>query len=218
MSAILKLLDPLRTVFGVFQHIGLKDSKKHGPILPIGLSRVITEDYLSVGYIDADGNIRDMFVLEPGKHRVMCPSDVHVVIDCAVKARWSVRWPSRFNPADPTRVEASLVRPRSQREEMQDYVNERLAQVLAGENARKLRSGEAEIDFSQDNYDEDLEDDMDSPLSVYQLEGLVSHLERDLEHKRKAIKDLDTPPAKPAKPSKVPGPTVEELPQEEVDH
>lgn len=201
MAGILKVMDKFRMLVGIVKHKGPKQDMQHGPLLPIGLSRVTCDGILTIGYIDADGTIRDMFALDPGTHRVRCPSEVSVVVDCDKSTVWNVLWPSRFNPSDPTRIEAALVRPRSPKEEMADYVNQLFARTQQGMIAEALRTGNAELDISQDDYTEDLEEDYAAPLSVYQLQDMVKLMEADVRRKQEAEKAAAKPPAKPpAKP------------------
>lgn len=179
MSAIFK------GVFAeVIRHLGPKGDTDKDYIFPVGRFKLNTTDDLTVAYVNHEGgDIRDMFVLEGGRsHIVMRPLGVVVTVECDKKTSWSVRWPGRFNPADPTRVEAELVRPRSQKEEIQDYLNEVAARTLDAERARKIRSGEAEFDFSNEDFSEEHEDDMDTPLSVHQLKDMIDIMQEDLKH------------------------------------
>lgn len=162
-------------------------------IFPVGLSKVTTDSMLSIAYIDRHGQVQSMFVLNPGQHRVSLPAHVHVVVSTAKNAKWSVRWPSRFEPSDPNRISAALVSPKSQKEEMQDYLNEIVARALSGQQAQQLRDGTAEFDPTQDDYSEYHEDDHDSPLSVYQMQLIMDQFSTEIEQKRHE----GSPPAEP---------------------
>lgn len=188
------------------QYVGPAQSSIDDIILPVGLSRVKTSSHLSIAYINPDGQVTDMFVLDPGQHTVRLPSARSIVVDCDKKCNWIVIRPGRFCPSDPARVSAAMVRPRTQREEMQDYLNEMLARATGGRLAQQLRSGQAEIDISQDDYEDD-EDDSDSPLSVHQLEGLVSGLQADLKRKLASAK----PSPAVDEPLKVDSPEFDEV-------
>lgn len=193
MAAVLSIMDKVRTsITGVVQHTGPKEDVKHGPLLPVGYSKFTCSDMVTIGYISDEGTIRDMFALDAGTHFLMCPSDVHVVVDCAPKSKWSVAWPSPFNPFDPTRVNASLVRPRSPKEEMQDYINEVYARALGGERAQMLRTGKAEIDMDNDDWDDD-DDSFDAPMSVHQMQNMVDILQQDLVRKQELMDKLKAP-------------------------
>lgn len=165
--------------------VGPQDSSKD-EVLPVGLCRVSCMDIIGIGFVNADGEVQSMFSLNPGKeHIVNVPSDVQVVVECSPKVKWFVKWSNRFNKSDPTRIEAALLRPRSDREEMQDYFNELTARALGGELASQLRSGVAEFDHTNDDYSEDHEDDCVTPFSTYQLGLIIDQLQADLKHQVK---------------------------------
>lgn len=162
-----------------------KASSEKTEVFPVGRSIVHTDGILTVSYISADGQLKGLFVLDPGRHHVMCPDDVLVDVDCKPSVRWSVRWPNRYNPFDPVRMEVSVVRPLNEREEMREYMNELLARSLGGKVAEQLRSGEAEIDVTADDYSEQYEEEEDTHLSVHQLSIIMANVERDLMAARK---------------------------------
>lgn len=169
------------------------------PVFPKGLSRVSTTHPLAVAYVL--GNVtHHMFVLDPGVHTVKYPGNYNVIITSDKLCKWSVRWPSRFDKANPTRVAAALIRPKSQREEMADYVNEMVARAIGGKTQEQLRSGQAEVDISEEDWREETEDDYDSPLSIYQMELIMNSMANDIKAARaaKAKQDSGTPP--PDKP------------------
>lgn len=190
-----RLYDAKRLFAGYVEHKGPKTDIE-APLLPIGRSVIMTGGHLSIAFVSPDGIAQTMFVLDPGRHIVRCPEQVSVVVECDKSVKWSVRWPGRFNPADPTRVDASLVRPRTQKEEMQDFVNEMIARTVRGVTAQQLREGKAEIDVENDNYDEDMEDDYDSPLSAHQMELIMEEMNREIvrQHRVEAKK---APPRDP---------------------
>lgn len=160
------------------------------PIFPVGRSICYTTGMLSIAFINPDSTVRDLFVLDPGKHDVMCPSDVFVEVNCDKNVKWHVRWPNRFNPFDPVRVEASVLRPKNDREEMRDYLNELVARSVGGDTAEMLRSGKAVIDLENDNYDEDEDEDQDTPLSIHQMGLIMDELQKDIVKARSRTKDI----------------------------
>lgn len=180
------------------QHTGPTD-KKASELFPNGISNLTTNEILTMAYISEDGEVLNMFALDPGTHKVRVPSNVSVIVSTSKNTKWSVRWPSRWEPADSTRIAAALVRPLTPLEEMQDYLNITAARALAGENARKLKAGEATMDFSQDDYSEDHEDDHDSPLSIHQMELIMGQLQQDL---RQSQKTAQSTPAEPQTPTR----------------
>lgn len=161
--------------------------------IPVGLSRVTCTGFIGVAFINVGSKcVSSMFSLEPGKvHVVKCPEDVLVMVECEPDVQWFVSYSNRFNQSDPTRVETSLVRPRSQREEMQDYLNEVAARAAGEEHARMLREGRAEFDMDNDDWSETHEDDHIAPLSVYQMEGILKVLQEDIAAQRQHQKDIE---------------------------
>lgn len=165
---------------------------------PVGLCTINTSTYLSLTFIDADGSAFHLFCLNPGRHTVNRPhTAVHIMAETTTDNRWSITQPSRFQPSDPTRVSAALVRPLSQREEMQDYVNELISRALGGKLADDLRAGKAELDLSEDDYSEEHEDDHDSPLSTYQMQILIDELSQELALKQGKPTSPEPPPPNP---------------------
>lgn len=150
--------------------------------LPCGLSRVTCQGFLGIGFVDVENkNIVSMFSLEPGKrHVIRRPENVRVIVECEPETVWFVEYSNRFNQSDPNRVEAALLRPRSPKEEMQDYLNEVAARALGKEIADGLRKGTLEIDMENDDYSEYLEDDEHAPLSVHQMRMIIDELEKDI--------------------------------------
>lgn len=167
-------------------------------VLPVGISRVQTDGYLGIAYVTQDGETLSMFCLNPGKarHIVHCPKNVMVVVECDATCKWSVKKSNRYEPADPNRVEMAVVRPKSDFEEMQDYLNEAAARALGAENARKLRSGEMEIDTSMDDYSDEHEQDAHVPLSIHQMTLITEQISQDIKKEKKRLASLA-----PAKPS-----------------
>lgn len=161
--------------------------------IPVGLSRVTCNGFIGIAFINPESKeIVSMFSLEPGKrHVVKCPDGVLVVVECAPDVQWYVEYSNRFNKSDPTRVETTLVRPRTQQEEMQDYLNEVAARAAGAEHARMLREGKAEFDMSNDDWSETHEDDQIAPLTVYQMEGILKILQEDIAAERQVQKDIE---------------------------
>lgn len=189
------------------KHKGRKDSAK-AELLPVGLSRVITDGQLGIAFVSADGEVTDMFSLDPGKHRVKFPGDRHVIVECDPSVQWTVMWPGRFNLSDPTRIDASIVRPRSQQQELQDYVNELSARTMSRLEADALRSGNAEMDISQDDYTEELpEDDTIGLPSIHQLGIMIDELKKDLEYQRQVEAEEISDPSPTEDPLLPPGGT-----------
>jgi hypothetical protein len=175
-------------------HVGIPAPEE--PILPVGISRVTCNGYLSIGFINDDGETLSMFTLNPGTHIIRRPSDVHVILQCEQDTQWFVYWPGRFDRSDSTKISETLIRPRSSQEEMADYLNEMIARVSSRKSSEMLRSGKAEIDFSDEDYEDD-SDDYDSPLSVHQMSLIMDVLEADIKAKHKKS---STPPAQPGEP------------------
>lgn len=165
----------------------------NGNVFPVGLCRVACTDFIGVAYVDPVGReIVSMFSLEPGKiHVVKTPDNVDVVVECDPAAQYFVSYSTRFNKSDPTRIESTLIRPKTPQEEMQDYLNEVAARAASAEISRALREGRAEFDMTNDDYDEDKEDDEIAPLSVYQMEGILKVMQEDLAAKYAAQKDIE---------------------------
>lgn len=163
----------------IINYVG-DDVDASDPILPIGICKVATHKPLSISYVDHNGECVNMFVLEPGTHNVKRQKNVNVIVSCDDDNKWSVIIPRRFERSDDTRIAAALVRPKSQSEEMQDYLNEIVARAIGGQTAQKLRSGNAEFDHSEEDYDFDKEDDEDTPLSVHQMNIIMDELQKDL--------------------------------------
>lgn len=170
-----------------------------------GINRVTTDGQLGIAFID-NGEVTDMFSLDRGTHRVKFPGNgVIAVVECDPDTHWFVKSGGVFNPADPTRVDAALIRPKSQREEMQDYMNDLAARAMARSEQDMLRSGQAEFDPTEDDYSEDLEEDGTAPLSLSQLGLIMKELELDIKASRKQsdIEEeappvaLKTPPSGP---------------------
>lgn len=190
----------LKTHFYSYQ--GPHDHTKDGTnALPSGLSRVTCSDFIAIAFLNRDEprEIINMFSLEPGKqHVVRTPDNVDVVIECGPKVKWSVKYSHRFNRSNPNRV-AVPIRPRTQQEEMQDYLNEAAARAFGKDIADKLRSGRAEFDISQDDYAEHYEDDEIAPLTTHQLSLIINEIQKDIQHiqkmeqKQKDIED-EAPP------------------------
>lgn len=191
--------------------VGTADSSK-GEIFPVGRCKVVCDGMLAVAFITSDGVAMSMFVLTPGTHTVQTPDGVQVVVECDKRVRWSVTIPGRFNPSNPDRVSASLVRPRTQQEEMQDYLNEIVARALGGQQAQQLRSGQAEFDHSQDDYTEDSEDDYDTPLSVHQMTMIMDELQRDLVAQMKREQDSSVPKDGSSPGAPAPGSNQSQMP------
>lgn len=195
-------------------YVGPKDQDLE-PLFPVGLCKVITEDYLTVAFV-RDNAAQDVFCLDPGVHRVRTPEGVRVHTSCSKQNKWSVVWPGRFDNADPTRIEVGLVRPRSPLQEQQDYMNEIMARTSARETAELLRSGRAEFDPSQEDYDFEQDgEDMEAPFSTHQMQLIVEQLQRDMARqvKQKAAPAADqaaqaqpdkADQAKPGKAASVP--------------
>lgn len=180
--------------------------------IPAGLSRVSCTGFIGVAFISMESKeVISMFSLEPGKvHVVRRPDNVLVVVECDPAVHWSVVYSNRFNKSDPTRVETSLVRPRSQREEMQDYLNEVAARAAGEEHARMLREGRAEFDMDNDDWSETHEDDHIAPLSVYQMEGILKVLQEDIAAQRQ--QQIDIEEEAPLTTLKTPSSSVNEPP------
>lgn len=161
--------------------------------LPPGLSRVTCFDFIGIAFVDVENkNILSMFSLEPGKrHVVRRPENVAVIVECAADTVWFVEYSNRFNKSDPNRVEAALLRPRTPKEEMQDYLNEVAARALGREISEGLRKGTHEFDMENDDYSEYLEDDEHAPLSVHQMKLIINELEKDLAAEIAAKKQMD---------------------------
>lgn len=181
-----------------------KIEKHTGPLkepttthFPIGMCKVTTNELLSLAYIEENGEIINMFVLNPGTHRVKVPNNVKIVVNCDKKTDWSVRWPSRFEKADSTRVAAALIRPLTQQEEMHDYMQEVLARSQRTELQNQMRAGNVEIDVTNEDWRDHIEEDHDSPLSVHQLELMVEQLRTDFAATQKRQQQNNTPSAEP---------------------
>lgn len=182
------MFDSLRT-HRLFNE-GPSDASDINP-LPVGLSRVsCIGGYIGIAFVNHESReILSMFSLEPGKvHVVNVPNGVHVVVECESDVRWSVSYSNRFNKSDPTRIETTLLRPRTPQEEMQDYLNEVAARAAGDEVASNLRSGNYEVDMENDDYSEHLEDDLHAPLTVYQMEGIINEIQKDIEYENMLIK------------------------------
>lgn len=149
-------------------------------VLQAGINRITTNGQLGIAFIE-QGEVTDMFSLDPGTHRVKYPGDhVIAIFECEPETKWFVKYGGWFNPSDPTRIEASLVRPRTQQQEMQAYMNELAARAFGKQISDELRSGQAEFDASQDDYSLDHEDDTQAPLSVYQLKHMMDEIQAEI--------------------------------------
>lgn len=171
-------------------YVGPLDGQQGIDVFQPGINRVSCDGQLGIAFID-QGEVTDMFSLDPGQHRVKFPGNgVVVIVECEPETKWFVKYGGVFNPSDPTRIEASLVRPRSQQQEMQAYMNELAARAFGRQISDDLRSGRAEFDVSQDDYSEDIESDEQAPLSVYQLNYMMEELQREIAER--------TPPKDPS--------------------
>lgn len=172
--------------------------------LPSGLSRVSCMGFIGIAFIDVESKaILNMFSLEPGKrHIIRRSNDVRVVVECEPDVVWFVEYSNRFNKSDPNRVEAALLRPRSQKEEIQDYLNEMAARALGSEYADGLRKGTHEIDMENDDYSEHLEDDEHAPLSVHQMKLIIGEMEKELKEEIARMENRDIEEEAPVFPLK----------------
>lgn len=186
-------------------HVGPIDQGLE-PLFPVGLCKVITEDYLTVAFV-RDNAAQDVFCLDPGVHRVRTPEGVRVHTSCSKQNKWSVVWPGRFDNADPTRIEVGMVRPRSALQEQQDYLNEIAARASAREVADMLRTGKAEFDPSTEDYEFEQDgEDTEAPFSTHQLELMIAMMRQDLRRQvkpspAKPSSTVDEPGDKPATPN-----------------
>lgn len=189
VTNILRAISDLRT--NRFSFKGPSDIDE--VTLPAGLSRVTCNNFIGIAFVDVENkNIVNMFSLEPGKrHVVRRPDNVGVIVECEPETIWFVEYSNRFNQSDPNKVEETLLRPRTQQEEMQDYLNEVAARALGGEIAQRLRT--EGIDMDNDDYSEYVEDDEHAPLSVHQMKLIIQTMEDDLkqEIQRKKQKDIE---------------------------
>lgn len=182
-----------------FYHVGPCDFAQGNP-LPVGLSKVTTDGQLAFAFLDPESKeVVSMFSLDPGKHIVKVPADVHIIAECKKDVKWLVQYSKNFNKSDPTRIEASVLRPRDPREEMREYFNEVAARAMGSDWSEKLKKGEAEIDTTYDDYSEYLPDDdgMIPPMTVHQLGLVIDELQKDIKRsndaiaKAKAQKDIE---------------------------
>lgn len=172
-----------------FMHQGPSKLEDGNP-LPVGLSRVSCNDFIGIAFLSREEKpeIVSMFTLNPGRrHVVKVPDEVDVIVECGPKVKWHVSYSPRFNKSDPNRI-SSLVRPKSQREEMQDYLNEAAARAYGKNVADALASGKAEFDISADDYSENLEDDEIAPLTTHQLGLIIEEIKSDIEAIQKSHK------------------------------
>lgn len=169
------------------------DDGNNGNALPVGLSRVTCTDFIGIAFIDhTKKEVVSMFSLEPGKvHVIKCPEGVQVVVETGEEVEWFVSYSNRFNKSDPTKVESALIRPRTQQEEMQDYINSVAARAMGAEIAQGLRSGTHELSMENDDYSEYQEDDEIAPLTVYQMESIIKVMQSDLAAEIAAQKDIE---------------------------
>lgn len=162
------------------EYVGSLDGQQSVDVFQAGINRVTTDRQLGIAFIEA-GEVIDMFSLDPGTHRVKFPGNgVVVVVECDPETKWFVKFGGMFNPSDPTRIEASLVRPRTQKQEMQDYMNELAARAFGKQISDDLRAGVAEFDSSEDDYSEEHEEDSQAPLSTFQLDLIMQELQREI--------------------------------------
>lgn len=186
------MLGPYRNY--TFPYTGPSKIEDGNPI-PVGLSKISCTDYISIAYLDrsSEAPIVNMFTLDPGKqHVVRCPSGVDVVVECGKNVKWIVKYSQRFNKSDPNR-HAVKVRPRSQMEEMQDYLNEAAARAYGKDLAEKLRKGQVEFDISQDDYSEQHEEDEVAPLTTHQLGLIIEEIQADILARQKDVEE-EAPP------------------------
>lgn len=165
------------------KHKGIgPDGGENGNVIPSGLSRFSCTGFVGIAFLDLENRaVVSMFSLEPGRiHVVRCPDNVLVVLECESDVEWFVSFSNRFNKSDPTRVESTLLRPRTPEEEMQDYLNEVAARASSAEIAQGIRRGEIEIDMTNEDFTEEYEEDEIAPLSVYQMQNMLDIINDDL--------------------------------------
>lgn len=160
-----------RLLVGLSEHTGPADSAKRD-VFPRGHSTVTTEGHLTVTYVDEAGEASRVFILAPGTHRVFCPGRVHVLVDCLDDVKWSVTWPRRWCPSDPTRVEVPLIRPLSQQEEIKEYVAMLVEKAIKAQPGKQQR---VEVDDDM-SFEDDEEFSLDAPLSIHQLDFMIKEL------------------------------------------
>lgn len=186
----MKILKPI--FWGLKQHVGPKSTSKE-TLFPCGHCYVNTLGPLVVTFIGPDAAILSIFMLDTGRHHLRVPRDILVEVECDEDVRWSVEWPRRWNPADSTRVEVPVTRPRSQQEEMKEYVS----MLVARATGQDIKPGEVhdEDDFELD----DEEFNLDAPESIYQLEYMIREMQeavtkaRDNSPTGKLISTVDEP-------------------------
>lgn len=208
----------MKNLFGVKkQYVGpvnVADGSEIVSVFQPGINRLSCDGQLGIAFVDS-GEVTDMFTLDPGQHRIKYPdASVVVIVECEPGTKWFVKSGGVFNPSDPTRIEASLVRPRSQREEMQAYVNELAARAYGKAMADDLRAGRAEFDTSQDDYSEEHEDDTQAPLSTHQLEFMMQEMQLEIQRRQEAERTSQVPPGDVNTPGGNEPPPGEPTPEE----